>query len=85
MEVNDQGCPRRCGGIGDVLSGTIAAIISMHGNISSLSDADFIQCIFLSGKLVRLASKTAFERKKRSMSAVDVIENLSVAFEQIFE
>ena len=85
IELYDQGCPRRCGGIGDVLSGVIAAIFSMNGNISLIQSQDFIQCIFLSGKLVRLASKLAFEKRKRSMSAIDVIENLSIAFEQIFE
>lgn len=85
IELCDQGCPRRCGGIGDVLSGVIAAIISMSGNIPVIQSQDFVQCIFLSGKLVRLASKLSFEKRKRSMSAIDVIENLSMAFEQIFE
>lgn len=85
IELCDQGCPRRCGGIGDVLSGVIAAIISMSGNIPVIQSQDFVQCIFLSGKLVRLASKLSFEKRKRSMSAIDVIENLSIAFEQIFE
>lgn len=85
MELHDQGCPRRCGGLGDVLSGVIAAIISMNGDITSILTDDFINCIFFGGKLVRLASKLAFGEKRRSMSALDVIENIGPAFEQIFE
>jgi NAD(P)H-hydrate repair Nnr-like enzyme with NAD(P)H-hydrate dehydratase domain len=57
----------------------------MTGGISPVSSEDFVNCIALSGKIVRLASSIAFKKKKRSMSAVDVIENLSTAFEQIFE
>lgn len=57
----------------------------MNGRIISIKSEEFVQCIVLSGKMVRLASKLAFEKKKRSMSATDVIENLSIAFEQIFE
>lgn len=85
IELNEQGCPRRCGGIGDVLSGAIAAVISMQNDFSIISQGDLIQCSFLGGKLVRLASRLAFEKKNRSMSAIDVIENLGMAFEQIFE
>ena len=85
IELDDQGCPRRCGGIGDVLSGVIAAIISMNGPDTSIDSEDFIQSIYLSGKIVRIASKHAFEKRKRAMSALDVIENIRFAFEQIFE
>jgi ATP-dependent NAD(P)H-hydrate dehydratase len=85
IELSEQGCPRRCGGIGDVLSGAIAAIISMQGDRAEIIPDDLIQCSLLGGKLVRLASRLVFEKKKRSMSALDVIENLSTAFEQIFE
>ena len=57
----------------------------MQGDNANILQEDLIQCILLSGKLVRLASRLAFEKKKRSMSAIDVIEKLGIAFEQIFE
>lgn len=85
MKINDRGSPRRCGGLGDVLSGIIAAIISMCGETFLLESDEIIQCLIHSGKIARLASNLAFEKKKRTMSAIDVIENLGISFEQIFE
>ena len=85
VELHVEGAPRRCGGIGDVLSGVIAAILSMCGNTDSMCFEEEIECIMLGGRVVRTATKLAFEYKKRSMSAIDVIEALGKSFEQIFE
>lgn len=85
LELDEQGSPRRCGGIGDVLSGVIAAIISMNGNTFSIDTNEIIMCLKFGGQIVRRSSKIAFEKKRRSMSAIDVIENLGISFEQILQ
>lgn len=83
--ISELGAPRRCGGIGDILSGVIAALFSMCGNSDSLSFDEQIQCLALSGKIVRRATRLAFESKGRSMSALDIIWNIGSAFEQVLE
>lgn len=79
------GAPRSCGGIGDVLSGVIAAIISMNGVSSIISTSELFICLNIAGRIVRKASALAFNVKGRSMSAVDVIENIGSSFKMILE
>jgi len=67
------------------LGGVIASIISMHGDTICMSYNQIIECLLLSGKIVRKATKFSFAAKRRSMSALDVIEKLGKSFEQIFE
>lgn len=78
-----EGTPRRCGGLGDVLSGVISAIISMHGNISEYNSQSLLELLKIAGAIVRGASKIAFETKKRGMSALDVIESIPRVFDSI--
>lgn len=84
-EIVEEGAPRRCGGIGDILGGVIASIISMHGGTEDMNYHEISDCLVLSGRIVRKATKLAFSVKRRSMSALDVIEQLGYSFEQIFE
>ncbi len=76
--------PRRCGGLGDVLSGVIAALLSMS-NINYLA-SDEEEVIFLlkaSCFLVRKSSALAFDLKSRAMSALDVVSFLSRVFDEM--
>ncbi len=57
----------------------------MHGNSHFLTFDEEIECLMLSGKIVRGATKLAFVSKKRSMSAFDVIGFLGPSFEQTFK
>lgn len=82
--IDASGAPRRCGGIGDVLSGVIAAIISMSGG-SIISNSELFICLNIAGRIVRRASALSFNIKGRSMSAVDVIENIGSSFKMILE
>lgn len=84
-EIVDEGAPRRCGGIGDILGGVLASIISMHGDPKDMNYHEIIDCLVLGGKIVRKATKMAFTVKSRAMSALDVIEQLGYSFEQTFE
>lgn len=79
------GAPRRCGGLGDVLSGVIAAVISMHCDINTINDVNINDCIMFAGELIRKASRLAFEQRSRGMSATDVIANIPKSFDEMTE
>lgn len=83
MSCTTEGTPRRCGGLGDVLSGVIAAIISMLCTLKNYDSDDINYCILFAGELVRKASRLAYEQKSRGMSALDVIANLPQCFDEM--
>lgn len=65
--VGTEGGCKRCGGLGDILAGATAAC--------SLWDLSYGPP--LAACLMRLATKSAFEREGRGMTAPSVIEELS--------
>lgn len=85
QELDYQGIPRRCGGLGDILCGVIAALISMNDKRSVDSYSELFICLSLSGKILREACIMAFNQKGRSMSAIDVIKNIGSSLKVIFE
>ena len=96
--VDVRGGLKRCGGQGDVLSGTVGTFLAWgkcfedgawaaHGNPEkagiSVSHLPFLAAI--GGSLVtRTTSKRAFERNGRSMITADLIGEIGAAFEEIF-
>ena len=79
------GAPRRCGGLGDVLSGVISACISMSGDINHIDEIRIKDSILFSGELLRKTSRNAFLQRSRAMSATDVINNLHLFFDDIIQ
>ena len=57
----------------------------MHGDTLLMNYNQIIECLIVGGKIVRKATNLAFTAKRRSMSALDVIEKLGESFEQIIE
>ncbi|DAZ98441.1 TPA: hypothetical protein N0F65_001142 [Lagenidium giganteum] len=80
------GCPRRCGGQGDVLTGTIATFASWASSSSTVSDewSPLLLAAFGGSLLTRSSAHDAFERHGRSMTAPDIIQGLGTAFVQTF-
>ncbi|XP_050216162.1 ATP-dependent (S)-NAD(P)H-hydrate dehydratase isoform X2 [Mercurialis annua] len=83
------GSPRRCGGQGDILSGSVAVFLSWakkvaaEGNLSvSPENPTMLGCIAGSA-LLRKAASLAFEDKRRSTLTGDIIECLGRSFEDI--
>ncbi|XP_030028153.2 ATP-dependent (S)-NAD(P)H-hydrate dehydratase [Manduca sexta] len=86
------GSGRRCGGQGDLLSGSIATLL--HWNLNNANDIKtelpdrFLKSAAVScygaSSLVRLCNKKAFALKGRSMLASDMIEHIHEAFEELF-
>ncbi|KAI4317763.1 hypothetical protein L6164_025606 [Bauhinia variegata] len=89
--VSIYGSPRRCGGQGDILSGSVAVFLSWarqhilsadpNKNLSSKNPA-VLGCIAGSA-LMRKAASLAFLNKKRSTVTGDIIECLGRSFEDI--
>ncbi|KAH0459981.1 hypothetical protein IEQ34_010644 [Dendrobium chrysotoxum] len=85
-EVSIFGSPRRCGGQGDILSGSVAVFsswarhhLSTKNNESSMqSSLNPMVLGSISGSaLLRKAASLAFENKKRSTLTTDIIECLA--------
>lgn len=79
LECDEQGAPRRPGGLGDFLSGSLAVFLGW----AALRRQDPLRACQAACTLVRRACKEAFAKKKRAMVAPDVLEEVADAFEQM--
>ncbi|KAF3457192.1 hypothetical protein FNV43_RR01849 [Rhamnella rubrinervis] len=89
--VSIYGSPRRCGGQGDILSGSVAVFVSWVRRLILAPDGDLnisprnptvLGCIAGSA-LLRKAASIAFKDKKRSTLTGDIIECLGRSLEDI--
>lgn len=89
----EPGCPRRCGGIGDVLAGS-AGVLAIWA--SRLADADLaargandteiaarpvVFAAYAATVLARRSARAAYAQKRRAMLASDVLSSVGGAFE----
>ncbi|KAK7245823.1 hypothetical protein RIF29_40675 [Crotalaria pallida] len=87
--VSIYGSPRRCGGQGDILSGSVAVFLSWarqltadpNSNLSS-KNPTVLGCIAGSA-ILRKAASLAFSNKKRSTVTGDIIECLGKSVEDV--
>ncbi|XWS13587.1 hypothetical protein CRYUN_Cryun36dG0050100 [Craigia yunnanensis] len=91
QSVGIYGSPRRCGGQGDILSGSVAVFLSWARQhilaterkpTISPTNPTVLGCIAGSA-LLRKAASLAFEHKKRSTLTTDIIECLGQSLEAI--
>ncbi|TYI38562.1 hypothetical protein ES332_A02G037100v1 [Gossypium tomentosum] len=91
QSVSIYGSPRRCGGQGDILSGSVAVFLSWARQCNlaaerestiSRTNPTVLGCIAGSA-LLRKAAALAFEHKKRSTLTTDIIEHLGQSLEAI--
>lgn len=81
--VSIYGSPRRCGGQGDILSGSVAVFVAWaRGKAYSHVNPTMWGCIAGSA-LMRKAASVAFQVKKRSTLTTDIIECLGTSMEDI--
>lgn len=73
----EPGAPRRPGGLGDLLSGSLATILGWAAQAKQCP----LQACISASTLVRKSCLVAYERKKRSLVAPDVIDELGASFE----
>jgi len=89
-QVSTFGSPRRCGGQGDILSGSVAVFTSwaQHFILSNEQPTEkrvnptTLGCI-AGSLLLRKAASLAFEKNKRSTVTTDIIEFLGKSLEDI--
>eukprot|EP01025_Chloroclados_australasicus_P051384 TRINITY_DN5980_c0_g2_i2.p1 TRINITY_DN5980_c0_g2~~TRINITY_DN5980_c0_g2_i2.p1 ORF type:complete len:364 (+),score=28.98 TRINITY_DN5980_c0_g2_i2:47-1138(+) len=90
------GAPRRCGGQGDVLSGSIAVFATWGLKFEALLNKQNTQLVGLKNNplilgaygachLVRATSHETFKSRRRSMVAGDLINNIGQMFNTIFD
>lgn len=84
MECKEQGGLKRSGGIGDVLAGTISALMAWNTLLrndnnqcgDSTQQQNKLMAAWIACCIVKKATYKAFESKKRSMSAQHVLEEI---------
>ncbi|KAL2530471.1 ATP-dependent (S)-NAD(P)H-hydrate dehydratase [Forsythia ovata] len=83
--VNMFGSPRRCGGQGDILSGSVAVFLSWarHNAKGGWSASPTILGCIAGSAILRKAASLAFENKRRSTLTSDIIECLGESLEEL--
>ncbi|XP_052003895.1 ATP-dependent (S)-NAD(P)H-hydrate dehydratase-like isoform X3 [Xyrauchen texanus] len=88
LTCNQKGSGRRCGGQGDLLSGSLG--IFAHWAFSSSIDATkgmnpSLVAAFGATSLTRQCNRQAFHKHGRSTTTSDMIQEISSAFKKLFE
>ena len=71
--MKTEGGRKRCGGVGDVLAGVTAACSFWHYELGPV----------LASRIVRVATRRAYEKEGRSLTAPSVVRELSSAVRDI--
>lgn len=79
LSCSEPGAPRRPGGLGDFLAGSLAVLLGW----AVARRRDPIFACQAASMLVRRACKVAYDHKKRSMVAPDVLDEVGGAFEEL--
>lgn len=79
LECAEEGAPRRPGGLGDFLSGSLAVFLAW----ADMQRLDRLLACQAASALLRRACKKAFAKKSRAMVAPDVLEEVGAAFEEL--
>lgn len=79
LECSEEGAPRRPGGLGDFLAGSLAVFL---GWTKSARGSNALACQ-AACTLVRRACLAAYIKKKRAMVAPDVLEEVAGAFDEL--
>ena len=75
------GSPKRVGGLGDVLAGTLSLLLAWSQVKGGKED--FLKVLHSGCVLVRVASRLTFEQHSRAMTAADVLQHVGPAFEYL--
>ena len=88
------GCLKRCGGIGDILTGTLGTFnYWCHNNAKNFEQKTNEQEVtqptliaaYAASAFVKDCSKRAYKKFHRSLLAVDIIEEISETFYELYE
>lgn len=86
VKCDEIGSPRRCGGQGDLLSGSMGTFnYWAHKNIKALSSSATITAALGACLLTRKCSYLAFQKFKRSTVTTNLIDEIHSAFLSLFQ
>jgi len=89
MICKEEGGLKRSGGIGDILSGCMGAFLAWNNILKSDNDdslqkkEDMVLSCWSACCVTKRATKVAFEKKRRSMTAPDILEELGIVFDEM--
>ena len=88
VKASKGNCPRRCGGLGDILAGTVAVFqhwctLKQQDTLDKDDETTALKACKASAILVRLASLRTYHERGRGMTAPDVIDTLSKVIQEI--
>lgn len=81
---SDGGSPRRCGGQGDLLSGSLGTFLHWSQEAPSGKIMPSVVAAYSSAKLTRECNSKAFKKLGRNMLTTDMILCIHSAFEELF-
>eukprot|EP00238_Polyblepharides_amylifera_P007815 CAMPEP_0196599372 /NCGR_PEP_ID=MMETSP1081-20130531/94823_1 /TAXON_ID=36882 /ORGANISM="Pyramimonas amylifera, Strain CCMP720" /LENGTH=352 /DNA_ID=CAMNT_0041925139 /DNA_START=180 /DNA_END=1238 /DNA_ORIENTATION=- len=90
LTVSVEGSARRAGGQGDILAGTIAVFVSWSfeaiksKRVKLDERMSIVMACYVACEIVRIACRKAFDGRRRSMVAGDVIEAIGSVMQEIF-
>lgn len=84
------GCFKRCGGIGDLLTGSLGLFSYWCDSGSNIIKESYINepniiAAYTGSVFIRECSKIAYEKYHRALLAVDIIEEISQTFFNMFD
>lgn len=87
-----EGCFKRCGGIGDILTGSLGSFIYWCNSLQSskvlskqeVSEPNLIAA-YCATAMTKECSRQAFKKFHRALLAVDIIEEIPNIFYQMFD
>ena len=81
----DEGTPKRPGGLGDILAGSIGVHLAWAHQAATGGEeaADQAMACHAASVLTRRASREAYARQKRAMVAPDLLDEIGPSFEAI--
>ncbi|KRX00633.1 hypothetical protein PPERSA_00860 [Pseudocohnilembus persalinus] len=80
--VTQEGSSKRCGGIGDILTGLVG-LYAFWGQQSGVKGGSLEGCV-LGSYIARLSSQYAYERYKFGLTAPNVLEYVDIAFNEFY-
>jgi len=95
IKVTNDSSPRRCGGQGDVLAGMLGTFFGWAHALKKRNELKDIgenftsvmplHIAYMASYFCRYCSKKAYNKNKRSMIAMDIVQEIGESFQEIFQ
>lgn len=86
-ECTEDGCPRRCGGQGDLLSGTLSLFLywTTRNQVECPEPGPGVIAAWAASRLSRACAVQAFSKHGRATTTSDLINQIESAFSRLYE